>query len=134
MTGVRRPGLYGPAAPAVLLIVALAFPGGAAAQVPADVWRSFAEKVDVGTEIRVRLTDGTRFRAVLVGTQPDGLLLQPKTRVPVPVQAIPYQTIASLERRGEPGVGAGKAAAIGVATGVGAFFAVMAIVFALVSD
>src|SRR5687768_13141292 len=104
-----------------MMIAALGLPGGAAGQVPADVWRTFAEKVDVGSEVRVRLTDGQRFRAVMVAAGEDALMLQPKTRVPVPVQAVPYTAIASLERSGPSGVGAGKAAAIGIATGVGAF-------------
>jgi hypothetical protein len=117
-----------------MLIAALALPGAAAAQVPADVWRTFAEKVEVGSEVRVRLTDGQRFRAVMVAAGQDALMLQPKTRVPVPVQAVPYAAIASLERSGQSGVGAGKAAAIGIATGVGAFFATMAIILAVVSD
>ena len=64
----------------------------------------------------------------------DALVLQPRTRVPVPVQAVPYAAIASLERSQQGNVGAGRAAAIGVATGVGAFFATMAIVLAIVSD
>lgn len=117
-----------------MMIAALGLPGGVAAQVPADVWRTFAEKVDVGSEVRVRLTDGQRFRAVMVAAGQDALMLQPKTRVPVPVQAVPYTAIASLERSERGGVGAGKAAAIGIATGVGAFFATMAIILAVVSD
>jgi hypothetical protein len=119
---------------AVMLIVALAVPGGAAAQVPADVWRTFAEKVEVGTEIRVRLEDGTRFRAVMVSAGPEALLLQPKTRAAVPVQAVAYDSIVSIERISAGGMGAAKAAAIGVASGVGAFFAIMAIMFAVVAD
>ena len=118
---------------ALVLTVALAAPGAAAAQVPADVWRSFAEQVDVGTELNVRLRDGQRFRAVLIGTQDSGVLLQPKTRVPVPVQVVPYDAIAALERREGGGVGAAKAAAIGVAAGVGAFFA-MVLIFVAALD
>ena len=113
---------------AFLLMVALLVPAHAAAQVPPDVWRTFAEQTEVGTELNVRLRDGQRFRAILVGVQDEALLLQPKTRETVPVQAVPYEEIASLERRREGGIGAGKAAAIGVASGVGAFFAIMAII------
>lgn len=101
------------------------------AQVPADVWRTFAQNIDVGSEMNVRLQDGKRFRATLVGVRDDALLLQPKTRVTVPVQAVPYGDIASLERRkAGGGVGAGKAAAIGVASGVGSFFAILLILVA----
>jgi hypothetical protein len=120
---------------ALLVIAALAAPGAASAQVGPDVWRGFLEKVDPGTELTVRLMEGKRFRAVLVGVRPDAVLLQPKTRITVPVQAVPYREIASLERR-QPGsgMGAAKAAGIGVASGVGVFFAIMAIVFAAYDD
>jgi hypothetical protein len=119
---------------ALLLILALMAPTWAAAQVPPDVWRGFVEKVDPGTEINVRLRDGKRFRAILVGARPDSVLLQPKTRITVPVQSVPYDAIASLERRSKGGMGAGKAAAIGVGSGVAVFFGIMAIVFAAFSD
>jgi hypothetical protein len=115
---------------AVAVIVVMFVPSGAAAQAADDVWRSFAEKVDVGTELNVRLQDGKRFRATLVGAREEALLLQPKTRVPVPVQAVAYEAIASLERRQHGGIGAAKAAAIGVATGAGVFLAIFAILLA----
>jgi hypothetical protein len=99
----------------------------------AEVWRAFAEKVDVGSPLKVRLNDGRTFTATLVQAQPGALLLQPKTRVPVPVQPVPYDAILSIERaRG--GIGAGKAAAIGVVTGVGAFFATLLIFIAIAYD
>ena len=119
---------------ALLLILTLMAPASAVAQVPPDVWRGFVEKVDAGSELNVRLRDGKRFRAVLVGVRPDAVLLQPKTRITVPVQSVPYDAIASLERRQQAGMNAGKAAAIGVGTGVAAFFTIMAIVFAAFDD
>jgi hypothetical protein len=119
---------------ALALIVTLMAPAWAGAQVPSDVWRGFVEKVDTGAELNVRLRDGMRFRAILVGVRPDAVLLQPKARITVPVQSVPYDAIASIERRQQGGMNAGKAAAIGVGTGVAAFFTVMAIVFAAFDD
>ncbi len=116
----------------VALIAALLMPAGAAAQVTDDVWRGFAEKMEVGTELNVRLHNGQRFRAMLVDAREDALLLQPKTRVPVPVQAVPYDAVASLERRQHKGMGTGKAVAIGVASGAGAVFAFLAILLATI--
>lgn len=116
----------------VALIVLVAV-HGAAAQTSSDIWRSFAERVDVGTEVNVRLNDGRRFRATLVAARSDAMLVQPKTRIPVPIQAVPYEQIVRMERT-KPGIGAGKAVAIGVATGVGAFFGILAILFATVGD
>ena len=118
----------------VVLVAALLLPHAAAAQAPPDVWRSFAEKIDVGTELNVRLREGARFRAVLVGVREDALLVQPKTRVPVAVQEVPYDAILSLERRRDGGMNGGKAAAIGVAAGVGTFFAALAILSAAFGD
>ena len=115
------------------LIIVIAVQQIAAAQALPEVWRSFAERMDVGTELNVRLNDGQHFRATLVAVRPDAMLLQPKTRVPVPVQPIPYESIVRLERT-RHGIGGGKAVAIGVATGVGAFFATLAIMIAAVGD
>lgn len=112
------------------LATTLALPVPSAAQAQADVWRAFAENVDVGTELTVRLHGGQRFRAMLVAAREDAVLLQPKTRVPVPVQPVPYDAILSLERRAEGGMSAGKAAAIGVASGAGTFFAILLILIA----
>ena len=120
---------------AVVVVLTMVAPTFAAAQVPADVWRGFVEKVDPGTELNVRLHEGKRFRAVVVGVRPDALLLQPKTRMTVPVQAVPYDAIASLERRQKGGgMSAGKAAAIGVGVGAGAFLTILAILFAAYGD
>jgi hypothetical protein len=116
----------------VVLIVLIAVQS-VAAQTSSDIWRSFAERVDVGTELNVRLNDGSRFRATLVSVRTDAMLLLPKTRVPVPIQAVPYGEIVRLERT-KPGIGTGKAVAIGVATGVGAFFGILAILFAALGD
>ena len=104
-----------------------------AAQTTTEVWRSFAERIAVGTELNVRLNNGQRFRATLVGAQQDVVLLQPKTRIPVPVQAVSYDSILRIEPR-KAGQGVGKAVAIGVATGVGTFFGVMALLVAAVGD
>jgi hypothetical protein len=104
-----------------------------AAQTTTEVWRSFAERIVVGTELNVRLNNGQRFRATLVGAQHDVVLLQPKTRIPVPVQAISYDSIVRIEPR-KAGQGVGKAVAIGVAAGVGTFFGVMALLVAALGD
>ena len=115
-----------------LLIVLMAVKS-VAAQTTADVWKSFAERVDVGTELNVRLDDGRRMRATLVGVRADAVLLQPKTRIPVSIQAVPYDAIVRMEP-GKASHSTGKAVAIGVATGVGAFFGIMLLIVAVVAD
>jgi hypothetical protein len=108
---------------------------GAQSVANGDVWRTFAQQLVVGSRIKVRLTDGERVTATLVQAGSDALLLQPITRVPVPVQRVDYDQVVSIERdEGRGGVSAAKAAAIGVASGVGAFFGVMLIFLAAAAD
>ena len=95
-----------------------------------DVWRAFAEKIEVGARLKVHLRDGRRVTATLIQARPDGVLLQPRTRIPVPVQQVPYRDIVSMERDEGRGIGVGKAIAIGVASGVGAFFGTLLILVA----
>jgi hypothetical protein len=105
-----------------------------AAQEPAqgEIWRAFARNLDIGSRVTVRLVDGQRASATLIEANTDGLLLQPRTRVPVPLQRIAYDRIASLERDDARGVGAGRAVAIGVASGVGAFLGTLLILIATI--
>jgi hypothetical protein len=114
------------------LLMAMFVPCLAFAQTPpqSEIWRAFAQKVDVGTRLKVRLDDGQRVVATLIEADADGVLVQPRTRLPVPVQRIAYDRIASLERDDARGMGAGKAVAIGVASGVGAFLGTLLILIA----
>jgi len=98
-----------------------------APQVNGDVWRGFAQKLGSGTEVNVRLQNGQRFAATLIDPRADALVLQPRTRRPVPVQPISYDAILLLERRDRHGMGAAKAAGIGIAAGAGTFLAILAI-------
>jgi hypothetical protein len=116
----------------VVLVILLAAQS-AIGQTAPDVWRSFAERLDVGTELIVRLNDRRGFRAILVGVRTDAMLLQPKTRIPVAIQSVPYDEIVRLELA-KPGIGAGKAVAIGVATGVGTFFGILALLYGAGGD
>jgi len=73
---------------AILVVLMTVQPLAASAQVPesAQVWRAFAERVEPGTRIRVRLQDGRRLNATLIQVTDEALLIQPRTRLPVPVQ------------------------------------------------
>lgn len=120
---------------ALILASLLAAPPVAAQDIDtAQVWRAFAAQVEVGAAVKVRLRDGRTVRATLIEARPDAVLLQPKTRVAVPVQPVAYDAIVAMERERAGGIGPGKAAAIGVATGVGAFFATLLIFLAAIDD
>lgn len=115
---------------AALVALLIAQPRVASAQVPGpEVWRHFAERLEAGTRISVRMHDGRRVRATLVQVGPDALLIQPRTRLPVPVQPVPYAAIASIERE-QPGMSAARAAAIGIGSGTAAFFGILLILLA----
>ena len=119
----------------VLVLLVTASPAAAQRIDTASLWRAFAEKLEVGTVVKVRLYDGQTFRGTFLEAQSDALLVQPRTRLPVPIRPVPYDAIASLERQHTGGgVGAGKAALIGVATGVGAFLATLLVFVAAAMD
>src|SRR6185503_17351944 len=107
----------------ILMLLVLLVPPPAQAQNPTEgeVWRAFAAKIDVGARVKLRTRDGHRVTATLIQASPDALLVQPRTRTPVPVQRLAYDDILSIERDDPRGIGAGKAAAIGIVSGVGAF-------------
>jgi hypothetical protein len=119
---------------AILIAVMALQPLAVSAQADtAAVWRTFASNLEVGARITVRLLDGGRVSATLVQAAPEGLLIQPRTRATVPVQSVPYERVASIERD-SPGLSAGRAALIGVAAGAAAFFGIMLIVIANAMD
>jgi hypothetical protein len=111
-----------------LIAIVLMIPAAASAQ-PAngDIWRTFAQRLDVGSDVMVRLQNGQRFRATLIEARADALVLQPRTRRPLPVQPVAYEAITSLERHENRGGGVGKAIGIGAAVGAGTFLAILAI-------
>jgi hypothetical protein len=120
---------------AMVLVVATLAATTVSAQAGAqpDVWRAFAQRIDAGSRVRVSLDDGQRVVATLIDAGEDGLLLQPRTRLPVPLQRIAYDRIVSIERdKPRGGIGAGKAIAIGVASGVGAFLGTLIILIATI--
>jgi len=115
-----------------LLLSLVSYPALAQTPAPAqgDVWRVFTERLDVGSRIKVRMRDGQRVTATLIQASPDALLVQPRTRRPVPVQRVSYDDIASIERDDQRGISGGKAVAIGVGSGAGAFFGILLLLIA----
>lgn len=119
---------------ALLMLIATIGTQNVHAQAPpqTDIWRAFAQKIEVGARLKVRLLDGQRVTATLIRADADELLLQPRTRVPVPLQRVAYDRIAVLERDDARGVGVGKAVALGVASGAAAFLGTLLIVIATI--
>jgi len=120
---------------AVLLVATLGVPVPLMAQVnEPEIWRGLAEKLQPGTTLKVRLGNGQRFRATLLQVSADAMTLQPRTRVPVAPQLVRFADVRALEVDTGKGVGLAKAVAVGAATAAGAFFALMAVAFAVWDD
>ena len=115
------------------VIAAVLSSAAAAGAQSRDYWIQYASKLPIGSTVRVRTIDGKRTTAVLAIVDDAGITIAPKTRRPEPPRHIPFDQLSQIELK-QTGMGTGKAVAIGVATGVGAFFAIMAIVFAGIGD
>ena len=88
-----------------------------------SAWRALAEQLEGGVALNVRLRDGQHFKATFIAARPDAVVVQRKTRVPVGVEQIRYESIASLSRAQPSTLSGGKIAAIalgsaGAAVGV----------------
>ena len=118
-----------------LLIVVLTAPLAMATQTrePADVWRSFAERLEPGAFVRVRLIDHKQIKGHVVMVDGDTLRIKPKTRVPIPIRDLQFADIESIERQKE-GWSPGTKVLAGVGIGTGVVLLVAAAIFAATWD
>jgi hypothetical protein len=121
---------------ALVLVTLLGAPRAhAQAAVPGpDIWRTFAERIEPGKTLKIRLTTGERFKATLLQVSDQGMTVQPKTRTPVPPQIVPFAQVASVEIDTGKGANVGKAIAIGASVAAATFFAFMMTAIAVWSD
>jgi hypothetical protein len=104
-----------------MLIVLLAASPVRAQQAAAnhsDVWGRFAERLGPGALVTVRLKDGSHFKGHLIAVSSDALQVKPKTRIAVPIRAVPLDAVESIERERD-GMSPGSKVALGVGVGVG---------------
>jgi hypothetical protein len=83
---------------AALVVSMAAVPAFAQATNDGQAWRTLAETLEGGVAIEMRLRDGRHFKATFVAAHPDAMVVQRKTRLPVAVEPIAYDSIASLSR------------------------------------
>lgn len=120
---------------ACALVALLGLPPRIHAQVVGpEIWRSFAENLEPGKMLVIRLKKGPRFKATLLHVSSDAMTVQPKTRAAVPPQRVPFDAIETLELDRSKGIGIGKAVAIGAGVAAGAWLALMALAFAVWGD
>ena len=100
-------------------------PSGGAPGGPRWITREYAEKLPVGTKVKVERKNGDSFTATFMGVEGDAVRIQKRTRIPEPPLLIPLEELVVLALDTGGGIGAAKAAVVGVVTGVGTFFFVL---------
>jgi uncharacterized protein (UPF0303 family) len=78
----------------------------------AMAWQTVAQKLDAGVTVDVRLRDSQHFKATFIAARPDAIVVQRKSRVPVGIETIAYESVASLARVDPAGLSRGKVAGI----------------------
>jgi uncharacterized protein (UPF0303 family) len=78
----------------------------------AMAWQTVAQKLDAGVTVDLRLRDSQHFKATLIAARPDAIVVQRKSRVPVGIETIAYESVASLARVDPAGLSRGKVAGI----------------------
>jgi hypothetical protein len=115
-----------------VVLVVLVLPHLSSAQTPlaeSDAWRALAAALEPGAFISVRLTDGQRLTGTLVRATADGILLKPKTRLPVPARELSFADVESIERA-KQGMKPGVKVLLGAGIGVGALMLVVGLLYA----
>ena len=91
------------------------------------VMSEFVQRIPAGSRVKVERAKGDTIRGTILKTTPDALVVQRNTRVPETPVEVPYSTIARVTLDDGRGSSVAKAVGIGVASGVGSFFAILAI-------
>jgi len=91
------------------------------------VMSDFVQRIPAGSRVKVERAKGDTIRGTILKTTPDALVVQRNTRVPETPVEVPYSTIARVTLDDGRGSSVAKAVGIGVASGVGSFFAILAI-------
>ena len=94
------------------LLMASAREGIAQSADEAIAWQTVAQRLDAGVTVDVRLRDSQHFKATFIAARPDAIVVQRKTRVPVGIETIAYESVASLARVEPAGLSRGKVAGI----------------------
>ena len=94
----------------------------------------YVQRLPAGSRVKIERSDGTTLRGTLMQATEAAIVVQKNTRIPEPPIEVAVADLARVTTDSNGGIGAGKAVAIGIASGVGAFFAILAIAFAASGD
>ena len=100
-----------------LILSLVSFPAVAQSGNDTSAWRALAEQLEGAVAIDMRLRDGQHFKATFIAAHADSMLVQRRTRVPVAVEEIEYDTVASVARVQPSNLSAGKIAGIALGSG-----------------
>ena len=109
---------------ALTLIAVMTLVSSASAQT-ADVWRTFAQKLTVGSTVMVRTTAGDRITGVLMQADDEGVTVKPRTRILEPSRRVAYAEIEDLRPRPQHPVSVAKAVIVGAAIGAAVFLTLL---------
>ena len=118
--------------PVIVALVMSMAAGPASAQATNDglAWRELAQKLQGGVALDMRLRDGRHFKATFITAHDDAIAVQRKTRVPVPIEQVPYDAIASMSRVQPGSLSGPKIAGIALGSAGAAITAVFLILLA----
>ena len=94
----------------------------------------YAQRIPAGSRVRVERTTGEMIRGTLMKATAETVTIQKNTRIPEAPVEIPLASIARLTLDQGGGSSTAKAIGIGIASGVGAFFAIIAVIAAAWND
>ena len=100
----------------------------------ASAWQTVAQKLDAGVTVDVRLRDSQHFKATFIAARPDAIVVQRKSRVPVGIETIAYESVASLARVETAGLSRGKVAGIAFGAAGATVGALLLFISLLASD
>jgi hypothetical protein len=86
-----------------------------------ELTRQFVSQLPVGSVVKIDLVSREKLTATLMAVTPTDIVVKPKTRVPEPARAVPFDQIVRIEPKGQ-GASVTKAVLIGAAAGAATFF------------
>jgi hypothetical protein len=118
----------------VALACLLAAPAAAGAQEPPRAFAPLARSLTPGTRVEIDLADGTHLDGTVLSQSAEGLVVNPKTRVPVAPWRITYAEIRNLDVKTRDGMRPGTKVLIGIGVGAAVSLVTVGLLLAAISD
>jgi hypothetical protein len=109
-------------------------PGHSTAAADQSMLAEYVQKLTPGSAVRVERTAGGSLRGTLIRATDRSVVVQPRTRIPVPPVDVPLTDVLSVTPESPRGPNIAKAIAAGAAAGAGAALAVFLIILTAYDD